>query len=73
MKVAAFNCSPHKDGNTARMLRAVLDVLESEGIETEFIQVGGRLLQGCTACAPASGTRISDALSRRRGMSSRRR
>lgn len=50
MKVAAFNCSPHKDGNTARMLRAVLDVLDSEGIETEFIQVGGRLLQGCTAC-----------------------
>ncbi|MGN1045159.1 MAG: flavodoxin family protein [Candidatus Methanomethylophilaceae archaeon] len=49
-KVVAFNCSPRKDGNTAHMIRAVLDVLESEGIETEMVQVGGNVLRGCTVC-----------------------
>lgn len=48
MKVTAFNCSPRKDGNTAHMIKKVLSVLESEGIETEFVQVGE--LKGCKAC-----------------------
>jgi multimeric flavodoxin WrbA len=50
MKVTAFNCSPHKDGNTAHMIKKVLAELESEGIETEFVQVGGNDLHGCKAC-----------------------
>ncbi len=48
--MAAFNCSPRKDGNTEQMLRTVLDVLESEGIGTELVQVGGELIRGCQAC-----------------------
>jgi len=48
MKVTAFNCSPRKDGNTAHMIKRVLDVLERNGIETEFVQVGE--LKGCKAC-----------------------
>lgn len=50
MKVTAFNCSPRKDGNTARMLKTVLAVLKEKGIETEFVQVGGIDMHACRAC-----------------------
>jgi multimeric flavodoxin WrbA len=50
MKVAAFNGSGRKDGNTAILLRLVLDELVKEGIETELIQLAGSPLQGCIAC-----------------------
>jgi multimeric flavodoxin WrbA len=50
MKVIAFNGSPRKTGNTSILIRAVLDELEKEGIETETIQLGGQALQGCMAC-----------------------
>lgn len=50
MKVIAFNGSPRHNGNTAQGLRIVLDVLEHEGIETEFVQLGGRKVFGCLAC-----------------------
>ncbi len=50
MKVVAFNCSPRKDGNTSHMIKEILRILESEGIETEFVQVGGSDLHGCRAC-----------------------
>ena len=41
MKVVAFNGSARKDGNTVILIRRVLAVLESEGIETELIQLAG--------------------------------
>jgi multimeric flavodoxin WrbA len=50
MKVVAFNGSPRKDGNTDRLLRHVLAVLKEEGIRTELVQIGGKKVQGCTAC-----------------------
>jgi multimeric flavodoxin WrbA len=50
MKVVAFNGSSRKDGNTAALLRRVLQVLEKEGIETELFQMAGQLIHGCTAC-----------------------
>jgi len=50
MKVVAFNGSPRKDGNTNSMIRRVLSVLESEGIETELVQLAGQQIHGCTAC-----------------------
>jgi multimeric flavodoxin WrbA len=50
MKVVAFNGSARKDGNTAILIRRVLKVLESEGIETELIQLSGEQIRGCTAC-----------------------
>ncbi len=50
MKVVAFNGSARKDGNTAILLRRVLQVLEKEGIETELIQFAGQQIHGCTAC-----------------------
>lgn len=50
MKVIAFNGSARKDGNTAIMIRQVLDELEKEGIETEMMQFSGQKIQGCVAC-----------------------
>ena len=50
MKVVAFNGSARKDGNTAILIRRVLGILETEGIETELIQLSGQQIHGCTAC-----------------------
>jgi multimeric flavodoxin WrbA len=50
VKVIAFNGSARKDGNTAILIRRVLQVLENEGIETELIQLAGKLIHGCNAC-----------------------
>jgi len=51
MKVVAFNGSPRKEGNTASLIKHVLAELEKEGIETEMVQIGGKSVHGCTACA----------------------
>ncbi|MDR2204060.1 MAG: flavodoxin family protein, partial [Nitrososphaerota archaeon] len=50
MKVVAFNGNPRENGNTSILIQQVLRVLQKEGIETEFIQLGGQLIHGCTAC-----------------------
>jgi multimeric flavodoxin WrbA len=50
MNVLGINGSPRMDGNTAAMLRTVFEELDQEGIDTEFLQLGGRLLRGCTGC-----------------------
>ena len=50
MKVAAFNGSPRKSGNTAQALDVVLEELSASGIETERIDIAGRPLRGCLAC-----------------------
>ncbi len=50
MKVVAFNGSPRKNGNTSILIKTVLEELEDEGINTEFFQLGGKPIRGCTAC-----------------------
>ena len=50
MKVVAFNGSPRRNGNTAAAVGTVFERLEKQGIETEFIQLGGQVLSGCKAC-----------------------
>ena len=50
MKVIGINGSPRKDGNTHDLIKKVLEVVQSEGIETEFIQLGGKNIKGCIAC-----------------------
>jgi multimeric flavodoxin WrbA len=57
MKVVAFNGSARKDGNTASLLRRVLRVLETEGLETKMIQLSGKHLSGCNACRTCYETR----------------
>jgi multimeric flavodoxin WrbA len=51
MKVVAFNGSARKDGNTAILIRKVFAELEAEGIETELVQLAGKPIKGCIACA----------------------
>ena len=50
MKVVAFNGSPRADGNTSILIKKVLQTLEAEGIQTEFIQLGGQSIHGCMSC-----------------------
>lgn len=50
MKVVAFNGSPNREGNTWHALKMVTAELEKEGIETEIVQVGNKVIRGCTAC-----------------------
>ncbi len=50
MKVVAFNGSARKDGNTAILIKRVLKVLETEGFETELVQLAGEQIRGCNAC-----------------------
>ncbi len=50
MKAVAINGSPRKGGNTEILLRKVLEPLTAAGWETEFIQLGGKKIKGCTAC-----------------------
>jgi multimeric flavodoxin WrbA len=50
MKVVAFNGSARKDGNTAALIQRIFKILEAEDIETEFVQLAGQQIHGCTAC-----------------------
>jgi len=50
MKIIGINGSPRRGGNTELLIKTVFEELEKEGIETEFIQLGGKLVHGCTAC-----------------------
>lgn len=50
MKVIGINGSPRREGNTGLLIKTVFEELEKEGIETELIQLGGKVVHGCTAC-----------------------
>ncbi len=49
-KVIAINGSPRKDGNTAILIRTMLEELNNENIDTELVQLAGEKIRGCTAC-----------------------
>jgi multimeric flavodoxin WrbA len=50
MKVIAINGSARKDGNIVILINHVLKELQSEGIDTEMIQLSGKAVRGCLAC-----------------------
>lgn len=50
MKVILLNGSPKANGNTARALGEMESVFEKNGIETETIQIGNKVIRGCIAC-----------------------
>jgi multimeric flavodoxin WrbA len=50
IKVVAFNGSPRKNGNTSILIDTVFSVLNKENIETEVVQVGNKVVHGCTGC-----------------------
>ena len=54
LKVVALNGSARKGGNTAILLRYVMQELEKEGIATELIEMSGAKIHGCLACRECS-------------------
>lgn len=50
MKVLLINGSPHAKGNTALALNEMIKVFGAEGIETNLVQVGNKVVRGCVAC-----------------------
>ena len=50
MKVIIINGSPKANGNTATALHEAEDILQQNGIETEWIHVGHKQIHGCIAC-----------------------
>jgi hypothetical protein len=61
LKVVAFNGSARKDGNTAVLLKRVLSVLETEGFETELIQLRVSKSANASLVASASNPRMNAA------------
>ncbi|MEH2959903.1 flavodoxin family protein [Candidatus Merdisoma sp. JLR.KK006] len=55
MKVLAINSSARKDGNTALLISTVLEELNKDGIETEMIQLAGKVIEPCKACWACGG------------------
>ena len=55
MKVIAINSSAGNNGNTAILLKTVLNELHKEGFETELIQLAGQTIAPCKACWGCSG------------------
>ena len=55
MKVLAINSSARKDGNTALLINTVFEELKKEGIETEMVQLAGKVIEPCKACWACGG------------------
>ena len=56
MNVLMINGSPHKKGCTYTALTEVAKQLEENGIETNIVHIGGKAIQGCTACGGCAET-----------------
>ena len=50
MKVLLINGSPKAKGNTRIALDEMIKIFESEGVETELIHVGNKVVRGCIGC-----------------------
>lgn len=57
MKVIGINGSARKDGNTAILMGKMFEVLNKEDIETEMIQLSGKIIEPCKACWACGGKR----------------
>jgi multimeric flavodoxin WrbA len=57
MKAVAINGSPRKGGNTEILLKKALEPIAAAGHGTEYVQVGGTRLRGCTACGTCGKTK----------------
>ena len=50
MKVLIINGSPRIDGNTSIAINEMVKVFDSDGVETEVVQIGNKDVRGCIAC-----------------------
>jgi multimeric flavodoxin WrbA len=58
MKVLLINGSPNKEGCTFTALSEVAKALNENGIETEIIQIGDKVVRGCMACRSCKDTKV---------------
>jgi len=49
-KVLAISGSPRKDGNTSQLLGYALGIIDQAGIETEYVDLVGKRIDGCISC-----------------------
>lgn len=50
MKILLVNGSPRKNGTTRAALEVVMDILREQGMETDYMWIGNKPVQDCTAC-----------------------
>ena len=50
MKVLMINGSPRPNGNTSIALGEMEKIFAAEGVETEIIQIGSKVIRGCIGC-----------------------
>ncbi len=50
MKVLILNGSPKTNGNTMTAISEMVNVFDSEGVESEVIHVGNKDIRGCVSC-----------------------
>ncbi|MDR0205807.1 MAG: flavodoxin family protein [Bacteroidales bacterium] len=56
MKVLLINGSPNSEGCTFTALSEVAKALTECGIETEIVQIGDKIVRGCSACGSCKKT-----------------
>ena len=50
MKVLIINGSPRVGGNTTVAVNELVKTLDTEGVETEVVQIGNKAIRGCIGC-----------------------
>lgn len=50
MRVLIINGSPRLNGNSAKLIKEMIDIFDKEGIETSNYQIGSKAIRGCMAC-----------------------
>jgi multimeric flavodoxin WrbA len=57
MKVLGISGSPRKDGNTATLVKVILDRCHTAGIDTEFVSLAGKKILPCLGCEKCRETK----------------
>lgn len=50
MRILLVNGSPRKNGTTRAALEVVMETLREQGMETDYMWIGNKPVQDCTAC-----------------------
>ena len=59
-KVLAIGSSPRKDGNTEQFLKFALNLISGYGIETEYIGLRDKKIEGCISCRHCRVSQIAE-------------
>ncbi len=51
MNILIINGSPHLKGNTSIALSEMQKIFESEGVETQTLNIGNKAIRGCISCS----------------------